>query len=222
MNPRITFVLTACGEENAHLVSIGSLLCQTNPNWKCIVMHGNDADFPYYPANPTISPDKLNEITLHISHSANTIWSFPGIQTPYPFSDNRITQINNEKTGFWGHYDRIKSLSLVDTDYIIQSSIQDFFFPKLVEELYLALSHPEPDMVLWNSMNHLYQENSILFAEPERLKTDWGNMCVRTGLAREVGINHPERDICDGLFAEEVAAKSSIIKKINKVLTIHS
>ena len=137
------------------------------------------------------------------------------------FADKRIYVVRSTPAGYWGHFDRMNSLCLVDTEYIIQSSIQDFFFPNMVSLIEDQINLHNPDMILWNSMNHLYHDNSIFYAEPERLKTDWGNMCVRTQLANEVGINHPTRDICDGLFAEEVAAKAKGIVKIEKVLTIH-
>ena len=183
--PKITFVLTAHEELYSHHVSLGSLMCQTSPNWRCLIM------------------------------STKPILKYRS------FFDDRILEIRHKPSGYWGHFDRIKSLHLVDTEYIIQSSIQDFFFPNMVALIEDQINLHNPDMILWNSMNHLYHDNSIFYAEPERLKIDWGNMCVRTQLATEVDINHPTRDICDGLFAEEVAAKAKGIVKIEKVLTIH-
>lgn len=43
----ITFILPAYHEKYAPHVSLGSLLCQTNPNWKAIVFHNGDYPSDY-------------------------------------------------------------------------------------------------------------------------------------------------------------------------------
>lgn len=44
MESKVTFVIICFGETTEFYISIGSLLCQTNPNWKALVMHDGPSD----------------------------------------------------------------------------------------------------------------------------------------------------------------------------------
>lgn len=133
--------------------------------------------------------------------------------------DPRITYRESpENTGFWGCYNRKKALEEVSTPYVIQTSIQDYWLPCTVEDLYLA---PKEDIIYWDSINHL--------TGPERLdcelspgRVDWGNFAIRTELAQRVGINYPEEFMADWLFVQDVLAMKPTTTKINKILTIHN
>jgi hypothetical protein len=127
---------------------------------------------------------------------------------------------NDSSTGYWGHYNRKNSLDLVKTEFVIQTSIQDYYTPNTVDELLLALT--DCDMVMYNCVhNHL--RYNVLDTIPKICKIDWGSFVLRTEIAKKVGINQPEHKWCDGIFVEECTKYPNIkIKKLNKILTVHN
>lgn len=195
----ITFIAPAFNENP--LVFIGSMLCQTNKNWKAIIYHNG----PNNGLKEII--DKLN--------------------------DDRFVYIESkENTGAWGCYNRIDAVNnMVDTEYVIQTSIQDYWLPNSVDYI---LRHSEIDFIYWNSINHLdaYADGKLLFIGYDRIMDtipaggymDWGNFAVKTAIAKNLGITNPEDMGADGLFINALMA-SGLCKtklKLNNVLTIHN
>lgn len=135
------------------------------------------------------------------------------------FNDDRITYIQNEENkGSWGAYNRIESLKIVDTEYIIQTTVQEYYMPitvNIIEEF------SKYDLIYWPCVHHQFKYN-ILDPAPVRTRMDWSNFALRTHIARKVGINYPTAFIGDGLFIEDVM-KSNLVKKsikIPKILNI--
>lgn len=137
------------------------------------------------------------------------------------FNDKRITlKESEENTGFWGHYNRKLSLDEVDTEFLIQTSIQDYYLPNMVAEINNCKNNY--DMILFDCL-HNHFDYKILNTRPIRCQVDWGTCVIRTEIAKKVGINHPESNICDGLFVEEcIKHPSTRLFKIDKILTIHN
>jgi hypothetical protein len=137
------------------------------------------------------------------------------------FKTDKIKLVyNDSSTGYWGHYNRKNSLDLVKTEFVIQTSIQDYYTPNTVDELLLALT--DCDMVMYNCVhNHLRYD--VLDTISKICKIDWGSFVLRTEIAKKVGINQPEHKWCDGIFVEECTKYPNIkIKKLNKILTVHN
>jgi hypothetical protein len=137
------------------------------------------------------------------------------------FNDCRIEYFENEvNTGFWGHYNRIKSLNEISTEYFIQTSIQDYYLPITISEIYKYIDNQ--DILLFNCLHNHFKYDTLI-TNPIRCQVDWGTCVVKTEIAKKVGINHPESKICDGLFIEEFCKFPNIkLLKINKTLTIHN
>jgi hypothetical protein len=137
------------------------------------------------------------------------------------FNSDKITIINNETpTSFWGHYNRKKTLELIDTEFVIQTSIQDYYTPNTVSELMSNLI--DCDMVMFNCI-HNHFNYKVLDSIPIKCRIDWGSFVLRTDIAKKVGINQPESQYCDGIFVEECMKYPNIrTKKINKILTVHN
>ncbi len=135
-------------------------------------------------------------------------------------NDERITLIKNIKSkGFWGHYNRVEALNLVDTDFVIQTSIQDYYIPITVNELLKCSNY---DFVYFNALHNGFNY-SILNSELRKCKIDWGSFMVKTRIAKEVGIKYPSSSICDGLYVEDLIKYNNLkIHKINKLLTVHN
>jgi hypothetical protein len=185
--PIVTFVAISYQETNEIYMFIGMLLCQKNPNWKCIIYH-----------------DGPNE------------WMKSVVEQ---FGDSRITYIEApENRGAWGAYNRIDGLQMVDTDYIIQTTVQEYYLPTTVDEI---VNNNKNDLIYWPVIHHSFGYN-ILNAEPVRNRMDWSNFALKTRIARKVGINYPEAYIGDGLFIEDVM-RSGLVKqkiKLDKILNI--
>ena len=78
------------------------------------------------------------------------------------------------------------------------------------------------DLIYYNSL-HNHFDYDILDTELRIGKIDWGNFCIKTDIAKKIGINYPQSNICDGIFIEECLRYPGLkINKINKILTIHN
>jgi hypothetical protein len=186
----ITFVATAYKETIEAYQFISSLILQTDNRWKCIIYCDGKNEF---------------------------------IESAVKFfNDERISIFHtNEPKGFWGHYNRKYALeNLVDTEFVTQTSIQDYYTPNAVSEM-LKLTN-EYDFIMFNSIhNHLSYE--ILNVEPRKARIDWGMFTIRTSLAKQNNINNVENSLCDGIFVEECFKNHKLKStKIHKILTIHN
>jgi len=137
------------------------------------------------------------------------------------FNDNRITYYESDKpNGFWGHYSRQSALKYVDTEFLIQTSIQDYYIPTTVEEILNVSSFS--DLILFNCLHNHFNYN-VLNSTPKIDRVDWGCHAVRTKIAKSVGIQQPESSTCDGIFVENCLKYSGLrYYKIEKILTTHN
>lgn len=205
----VTFIAPSYQEEQDPYVFVGALLAQTNPNWKAIIYNNGP--------NPRLRAfiNEAEEPRLKYVASQKLMLE--------QLADPRISYVESEvNTGAWGCYNRANALqSMVDTEYVIQTSIQDYWLPNAVEEI---LKRNGADFIYWNSINHLAGYDRILETMPVINYIDWGNFAVKTALARKVGIQHPEAYVADGLFVQDCIKSGLIHKpvKIHQVLTIHN
>jgi hypothetical protein len=187
----ITFVAVAHDETLEPYIFITSLLLQTNPNWKCIVFC-----------------DGSNKNIEYIIKN---------------FNDPRISYYESEKVkGCWGNANRKHALDcIVDTEFVIQASIQDYYVPVFVEEINKYTNNY--DFIYYNCVhNHIDYE--ILNSKIEVAKIDWGSFVVKTSIAKEVGIEDFCNPLTDGMFVKRCFEKNLNIKhfKIKKCLFIHN
>lgn len=190
----VTFVLPAFMEPYAAYVSLGSLLCQTNPNWKAIVMH-NGANY------------EMQDLVL--DHIADTRITY------------QHTAVN---TGCPDHSRDIALTHLVDTEFTVTASVQDYFLPGLVDEIIKAaegganfimwngMNHHYMD-------NHMhYTRPEINWTDWCNFAT-LTEIAKKVGIGLDPAhAHHP-----DGVFAEAVMKlPETRFKKIEKLLVIHS
>lgn len=125
------------------------------------------------------------------------------------FGDERIQYMENEENkGSWGCYNRIAALDMVDTEFVVQTTIQEYYLPTFVD--YIE-QNKNNDLIYWPCIHHSFDYN-IINAEPVRGRMDWSNFALKTHIARKVGINYPTAYMADGLFIEDVM-KSNLVKK---------
>ena len=128
-------------------------------------------------------------------------------------------------TGMWGCANRQQAIDECDTDYIIQTSVQDYWLPQAVQYINEAIVKHQPHILIWNSVNHLVGPCQVLDAQLAWSKVDWGNVAIRTDIARKVRIQ--QKEYCaDWLFIKDILDKNLVdrnkILKINALLTIHN
>ncbi|MBE2290101.1 MAG: hypothetical protein IAE95_11135 [Chitinophagaceae bacterium] len=204
----VTFIAPSFKEDFDPHVFIGSLLCQRNKNWKAIIYNNGPNPWLKHFVEETQEPKHRYEL-----------WLKSLIER---FKDDRIIYRESpQNTGAWGCYNRIDALmNMVDTEYVVQTSIQDYWLPNAVDAI--AANHGA-DFIYWNSIHH-HLNYKELHAIPKVSYIDWGNFAVKTDIARKVGINHPEAFTADGFFVRDCIASGLIVKpvKLEQVLTIHN
>jgi hypothetical protein len=186
----ITFIAPVHQEVYDPYLFITSMLLQKDPHWKAIIYSNGH--------NP-----HCKAIVGH-------------------FNDERIRYKESpENSGAWGCYNRIDALNnMVDTEYVCQTSIQDYFTPNAVSEI---LKYPTTDLIYWDSLhNHIGWDK--LTPELKHSYIDWGNFALKTSIAKAVGINYPEEPTADGYFIQDCMNSQLIssLFKIQKTLTIHN
>jgi len=100
-----TFILIAYQETNDIYVSLGSLLCQKNPNWKAIVYHDGPND-DMRKRVETIGDSRIRYVEAEKNKGS---WG----------AYNRIDAVNN----------------MVDTEYLIHGTVQEYWAPVVVDVL---------------------------------------------------------------------------------------
>ncbi len=205
----VTFVAPSYTEEFDPYVFIGSMLCQKNKNWKAIIYNNGP--------NPWLREAMAEAETPKLRYDP---WLKSVIKS---YHDERLIYRESPiNTGDWGCHNRNDAIyNIVDTEYIVQTSIQDYWLPNAVEAI---LQHSGADFIYWNSINHLAGYQNILNSMPVVSFIDWGNFAIKTAIARKVGIRHPESFTADGQFVRDCIAEGLIIQpvKINQILTIHN
>lgn len=134
------------------------------------------------------------------------------------FRDDRITYVETENRGSWGCYNRIDALKMVDTEFVVNCTIQEYYIPNFID---LIEEHKQYDFIYWPVIHHSFN-HEVLSSEPVKGKIDWSNFAIKAYIARKVGINYPDAYMADGVFVEECMASGFIKKKIKipKILTI--
>lgn len=192
-NTKITFIAPAHNEGLYNRQLVNSLLAQTDSNWKCIVYHNGP-----------------NEDMKEWVES---------------YKDSRINYEQSDMdTGQWGTQNRQTALTyIVDTPYVINTSIQDIYLPNAVAELNTILQHTDADMISWQAINHLFRY-SVLSGEVAYGHIDWGQWCIRTSILKKVGIVKGNEFSSDWHTLQAVIATGELrmVQKLDKILTIHN
>lgn len=203
MEPLITIVATAHNEDTPNRVFVHSMLNQIDKSYKAVVMHnGHNAS-----------------MELWVNDQNDGAWNEEG--TGYvKFKSSKVD------TGNWGTANRQQAINECDTEYIIQTSVQDYWLPQATQIINNILKEKKPDILLWNSINHLVGPCQVLDSQLAWSKIDWGNFAIRTEIAKKVGIQHGDKYTADWLFIQDVlnsglVGKDKIIK-CTAVLTIHN
>jgi glycosyltransferase involved in cell wall biosynthesis len=188
----ITFIATSHGESAQYRPFIDSILAQKDTNWKAIVYNNG--------SNP-----QLKEWVEAIG-------------------DTRLSYVESTKdTGQWGTINRADAIQrLVDTEYVVNTSVQDYYTQNTVQELNKAIQEGH-DLISWRGINHLFSfcevNGELAFG-----MIDWGQWCVKTDYIRKTGIVNGREFASDWFTLKAIIDSRQIknYKKINSILHIHN
>lgn len=202
----LTLVAPAYQEKSYNMVFIDSMLNQTKQDgWKAVCIHNGEA------TPESAFRKKAVELYNRIQRDNDNRW---------------VIEESKENTGKYGCDNRQTIVDTCDTEYILQTSIQDYWLSQSMEYIIGTLEKNKPDILIWNSINHLVGPCQVLNSELEWSKVDWGNFCIRTDIAKKVGINHGDAYCADWGFIVDVMQSGLVdknkIMKLPYVLTIHN
>lgn len=203
MQSKLTIVATAHNEDIHNRIFVESMLNQTTKGYKSIVWHNGSNVFM--------------ETWIQDMNDGRYEEGVSGY----------IQYKNSQKdTGNWGTANRQQAITECDTEYIIQTSIQDYWLPQAMQYILNAIERYNPDLIIWDSINHLVGPCKVLESKLEWARIDWGNFAIKTEIAKKVGINHGDQYCADWLFIQDVINSGLVdekkILKIPYILTIHN
>jgi hypothetical protein len=186
----LTFVATCHSETFEVDMFCNSLLLQKDGRWNCVVFCNGEN----------------REIATRMQR--------------YYQQDERFSYVESvSDSGYWGCFNRITALNFVNSEYIVNTSIQDYYTPNAVGEI---LSHAGRDVIYWDCLHNHHNWN-VLHTRLEVSNIDWGCFAVKTEIAKAVGINNPTSCAADGLFVTDIINVGyGNHHKIGKILTVHN
>lgn len=187
----ITVIAPSHNEPKSKCLIIDSMLNQKDPVWKLIIFNNG----PNYDMKTWVES----------------------------FGDSRITyEESDTDSGMWGTKNRQAAIAyLVDTPYLVNSSVQDQYLPNFTQQLNDFIMSGA-DLITWQAISHLFNY-SILSGEIAFGHLDWGQWCVKTEYIKQTGIIRPSEFCSDWYTIQEIIKNKSVKnhKKIDKILTIH-
>jgi len=148
----------------------------------------------------------------------------PITDTMYTVDDPRISYERSPiDTGNWGTANRASAIKyLVDTEYVVNTSIQDYYLPCTVQLIADAIT-AGADMIHWQAISHLFNYN-VISGEIAFGHLDWGQWTIKTEYIKQTGIVSGEQFCSDFYTIQEIIRKGLIKKsyKVDKILTIHN
>lgn len=194
----IEFVIPAYGRPYPLLTIIGSILSQSNKNWKIHVVA--DGDFTGY-----------GEIKNF----------FSGIEKI------KFTELNGPHND-WGHTPRNYGLKNATEEWVIMTGDDNYYTPNFVDTFLSNINEQTNFIycdMLHNHETHHTKPYTYFSSQPKINYIDIGNFASRASLAKEIPLN-PKSFAADGEFVEEYlklfCQNSNSIKKINQALYVHN
>ncbi len=188
---KICFIAPAFNEVKYNRSLIDSLLNQDSDQWKCIIYHNG----------------RNSEMKEWVAG----------------YNDSRLLYLESvTNTEMWGCQNRIDALyNHVDTEYVIQTSIQDYYVKNAVKMILGRMMNEKADICYWNSV-YPQRQLEIFDTDITVSKIDWGNFCMPTDIARRIGIPEPDKITADGITVEKGIREGHFVErsKIDRVLTI--
>ena len=191
----IEFIIPTFSRTN-HLISIvGSLMAQSNPNWKAHIV----ADCP--------DEDIVKRI--------NEMVTF--------FNDDRIKlTVLDKRYNDWGHTPRNYGVEHATSEWVIMTGEDNYYCPEFVDQM---LQQCNGQHFVYCDMVHnwMNKEYVPIKAKLELGFIDIGCYMVKTNMAKKIKLNVKE-EWADWYFVLDFVNKykHAKINKVNKILYVHN
>jgi glycosyltransferase involved in cell wall biosynthesis len=191
----IEFIIPTYTRVNHLITIVGSLMAQSNPNWKAHIV----ADCP---------PDEIQD-------AMKTIVEF--------FNDDRIKlTILPERYNDWGHTPRQYGLDNAKQEWVIMTGEDNYYVPEFVD---IMLGESKNQHFVYCNMVHnwINKEYIPIQSQLQLGGIDIGNFMTKTNMAQKIKLN-TKHEWADWYFVEEFINKfkQANIKKVNKILYVHN
>lgn len=199
MEPQLTIIATAYGEPEHNRVFVDSMLNQTYKDFRIVIIHnGENSTFREWCNGDAYQYGKIGS------------------------NKNFLYRESSLNTGNWGIENRIAALNGCDTEYILQTSIQDYYIPIFIEEVTKAMES-KPDIITFPALNHIFGYATVpgILAHS---RIDWGQFILRTEVAKQGTIMTGPIPCADWYYLEDIMKKGLLKNHIHipKILTIHN
>jgi glycosyltransferase involved in cell wall biosynthesis len=179
-----------------HLITmLGSLMSQSNPNWKVHVV----ADCP---------PEDIQE-------QLKTIIAF--------FNDPRLKlSILPERHNDWGHTPRQYGLDNATEEWVIMTGEDNYYVPEFVD---IMLKESTNHHFVYCDLVHnwINKDYIPLLSKLELGRIDIGSFMVKTNMGNKIKLKK-EHEWADWYFIQEFQNKYKVAKykKVNRILYVHN
>jgi len=191
----IEFIIPTFSRTNHLITIVGSLMAQSNPNWKAHIV----AD----------CPDE--EIVKRI----NDMVTF--------FNDDRIKlTVLDKRYNDWGHTPRQYGLDNATEDWVIMTGEDNYYVPEFVDSMLNESQHQH--FVYCNMVhNWINKEYIPIQSKLELGGIDIGSFMTKTNMAQRIKLD-TSHEWADWFFVREFISKfkQAKIKKVNKILYVHN
>lgn len=192
---KIEFIIPTYSRTNHLITIVGSLVAQSNPNWKAHIV----ADCP--------DEDVVNRI--------NEMVKF--------FNDDRIKlTVLPERYNDWGHTPRQYGLDNATEEWVIMTGEDNYYVPEFVD---IMLNESINQHFVYCDMVHNWiNKEYVPIKSSLRLGgIDIGSFMTKTNLAQKIKLKK-EHEWADWYFVQDFMNKFKYakLKKVNRILYVHN
>jgi len=192
---KIEFIIPTFSRTNHLITIVGSLVAQSNPNWKAHIV----ADCP--------DEDVVNRI--------NEMVKF--------FNDDRIKlTVLPQRFNDWGHTPRQHGLDNATEEWVIMTGEDNYYVPEFVD---LMLKESTNQHFVYCDLVHnwINKEYIPIKSTLKLGGIDIGSFMTKTNLAQKIKLI-TTHEWADWFFIEEFIKKfkQAKIKKVNRILYVHN
>jgi hypothetical protein len=189
------FIITTFSRTNHLITIVGSLMSQSNPNWKAHIV----ADCP--------DEDIVKRI--------NEMVTF--------FNDDRIKlTVLDKRYNDWGHTPRQYGLDNATQEWVVMTGEDNYYVPDFVDSM---LSQSEHQHFVYCDMVHNWVNKEYILVKTKLQlgAIDIGCFMTKTNMAQRIKLN-TSHEWADWFFVQDFTNKfkQAKILKVNKILYVHN